>query len=320
MISIRMVIVIFVFIISVSAMILDFFFTYAFVIAACIIWAVFSEALISHSNFNQAFVSGFDRYILKFCIFSFLNSSILFSYAFIFDNPILDRRFVFAFNPSFSLFEYSFLIIFIFIFWFFKLVEHFLDNLIHNRRIIFGLSEFVISSCLFSVIVFCIPNFIIPVFDETVLNQRLINVLILGIDKFVLLFCIIYIFVYIIVILIAHFLSRFRSLNHQFFGTLYASFIKFLLLFYFISVAIPKLSILNPKYLYVLNAVSFISLLLTLKFYYKNFNFGYLIKPASLFGVLIIGLLIFGTQNFVAFISHYNFLLIYCFFILAIYP
>ncbi len=320
MISIRMAIVIFLFITGVSAIILDFFFTYAFLIAVIIIWAIYSEALIYHCNFNQAFVNGFDRYILQFCTFSFLNSSILFSYAFIFDNPILDRRFVFAFNPSFSLFEYSFLIIFIFISWFLKLAEHFLHNLIQNRRIIFGLSEFVISSCLYSATVFFIPNSIIPIFDKTILNQRLINILILGIDKFLLLFCTIYICIYIFVILNAHFLNRFRSLNHKFFGNLYASFIKFLLLFYLISLVIPKLAILNPKFFYVFNTVSFISLLLALKFYYKNFNFSQLIKPASLFGVLIIGLLIFGTQNFVAFISHYNFLLFYCFFIMAIYP
>jgi hypothetical protein len=318
-ICIRLVISIFLFIIIVSALISDFFFIYAFVISVIIIWSIFSDALIHHRSFNKEFVICYDRYILSFCVFSFLNYSILFFYAIIFDNPVLDRSFVFSFNPSFGLFEYSFLILFIVIFWFLKLVDHFTKNLILNRRIIIGFSEFVISSCLFSIITCCIPNSIIPVSDETVLNQRVISMLIFGIDKFILVFCMLNIFVYIIVISIRVFLNRFRTIDCQFFGTLFTSFTKLLILFCALSIIIPKIPVLNTRILGFLNTIIFISILLGLKYHFKKFTFGYLIKPASLFGVLIIGLLIFGNNNFVSFLSNYSFLIIYSFFIIANY-
>ncbi len=244
-ICIRLVILIFLFIIIVSALISDFFFTYAFVISVIIVWSILSDALIHHRDFNKEFVICYDRYILLFCVFSFLNYSTLFFYAIIFDNPVLDRNFVFAFNPSFGLFEYSFLILFIVIFWFLKLVDHFIDNLFLNRRIIIGFSEFVMSSCLFSITICCLPNSIIPVFDETVLNQRIISMLIFGIDKFILVFCMLNIFIYIIVISIGVFLNRFRTVDYQFFGALFSSFTKLLILFCTFSIIIPKIPILK---------------------------------------------------------------------------
>jgi hypothetical protein len=317
--AIRLVILFFIFIFTVSVSILDFFFTYAFVISVLIVWSIFSDALINHRDFIKEFVISFHRYILSFCVFSYINYSVLFFYAIIFENPIIDRRFVLTFNPSSSLFEYSFLILFIIFFWFLKLVDHFMNSLILNRRITFGLGELVVSSCLFSITFFCFANSIIPVFDRTILNHRLIKILIAGFDKFILLFCTLHIFIYIIVLSIAVFLNKFRTLNRSFFGAIFASFTKFFLSFCVFSFIMPKLPIIDRFILVFYNSIIFISIILGLKFHFKKFSFGYLIKPASLFGVLIISLLIFGTDNFLNFISSYSFLFIYCFFIIANY-
>jgi hypothetical protein len=315
---IRFTILFFIVIFTASALILDFFFAYAFVISIVIIWSIYSDALISHRDFFEEFAISFKRYVLSFCAFSYINYSILFFYAIIFENPIIDRSFAFAFNPNFSLFEYSFLILFIIICWILKLVDHSFDNLILNRRINFSLSQFVLSSGLFLITFFCVMNSIIPIFDKSsLLNQRIISILIFCVYKFILLFCTFHIFLYIVIVSVAVFLNRFQTLNYQFFSVLFYSFTKFLVFFCVSFYIIPKLPILNRSILVNFNTITFVSIILSLKHHYEKFTFGFLIKPASFFGIIIISLLIFGTNNFISFLSNYNFLIIYCSFIIA---
>jgi hypothetical protein len=309
-------------VIIVSLLISDFLFTSAFVVAIIIIWAIDSDALMHNITFIKAFVAGIDFYILEFLIFSILNYSLLIFIALILDNPIPDKRFLTLFNPSFILSEYSLKVFSILICCILKLVNHSIDNLILKRRFVFSLSKFIIISCFFSVIVLCIPNFYLPVFDNTILNQRILTILMASIDKFILLICIIYIFIYLIIILIALIFEQYSPLDEIFFYALFKSFCRFTLLFLLCSLFTYLCSdfpFLDRNTLGVLNAAIFIFIILGLKFHYKKFFFNYLFKPASFFGVLIICYHIFGSHNFIAMMSNYSFLVIYIFFIFAIY-